>query len=79
MREEVINQREVLEELIRGGHDTSDTIYLLRQSEEILRLHQKSRERLRTEFADLRLRDAPVNRPPPLPHSGAAVVRHAFI
>jgi hypothetical protein len=37
----------MLEELISGGHDTRDAVYLLRQAENILRLHRGDRDRLR--------------------------------
>jgi hypothetical protein len=43
----VSNQREMLEELRRGGHDTEDAIFLLREAEEILELYRKDRDRLR--------------------------------
>jgi len=45
----VERQRELIERLESGGHDTREAIRLLRQFEDLLELHIHDRDRLRKE------------------------------
>jgi hypothetical protein len=44
------NQRQMLAELKGGGHDTAGAVYLIREFEDLLRLHIRDRDRLRKEL-----------------------------
>jgi hypothetical protein len=46
----VMRQRELVAELERDGHDTTDANILLRQFEDLLAVHIQHRDRLRTEL-----------------------------
>jgi hypothetical protein len=44
------NQRQMFAELKGGGHDTAAAAYLIREFEDLLRLHIRDRDRLRKEL-----------------------------
>jgi hypothetical protein len=44
------NQRQMFAELKAGGHDTAGAAYLIREYEDLLRLHIRDRDRLRKEL-----------------------------
>jgi hypothetical protein len=48
----VQNQRTLLADLHRGGHDTTEASSLLRRFEELQSLHVADRDRLRRELAE---------------------------
>ena len=50
----VARQREIVERLGRGGHDTREAMDLLTQFEETQALHIQERDRLRQERAELK-------------------------
>jgi hypothetical protein len=49
----VANQRNLIADLERGGHDTTDARALLRQFEDLQELHVADRDRLRQELKAL--------------------------
>ena len=49
----VARQREIVERLERGGHDTREAMTLLRQLEQAQALHIQERDRLLQERAEL--------------------------
>ena len=48
----IAQQRELIAQLKRGGHGTRQAIQLLRQFEELQKLHVADRDRLRKELSD---------------------------
>ena len=48
----VARQREIIQRLVKGGHDATEARELLRQMEETQALHVAGRERLRRELSD---------------------------